>query len=68
MKVILFLVTTAALFTTTGCLFPGHRGEGEDRGRGQYRDHEEYREHSENRVYPGIDVAPERLMATARLA
>jgi hypothetical protein len=58
MKHILLLISVVTLLTTTGCIFPGHRGGGDYGGHDQYRGHGEYREHPEYRDYPesGVDV------------
>jgi hypothetical protein len=42
MKYIILLISVVTLLTTAGCIFPGHRGGGEDRGRGEYREHSEH--------------------------
>jgi hypothetical protein len=69
MKSVFCLICVAALATTVGCIFPGHRDDG-DRRHEEHRDHDEYRERSDYQTYPqpGFDVAPERLEATRGIA
>jgi len=52
MKHILLLISVVALLTTTGCIFPGHRGGGEYNEHGEYYGHTQYSNYSE----PGVDV------------
>jgi hypothetical protein len=56
MKLIFLLVSVAALLTTTGCLFPGHRGGGEYRDHGPYRGHGDYRGDYRSYPEPGVNV------------
>jgi hypothetical protein len=58
MKHILLLISVVTLLTTTGCIFPGHRGGSdyghpeEFRGREDDRGHGEDRQRSEYRSSP----------------
>jgi len=52
MKQILLLISVVTLLTTTGCLFPGHRGGGDYGHHEEYRGHDEGRRGPEYRSYP----------------
>ena len=54
MKHILLLISVITLVTSTGCIFPGHRGGGgEFHDRGEYRGGGDYREQYPE---PGVTV------------
>jgi len=53
-KFLLLSICAVGLLTTTGCIFPGHRG-GDYHGEG-YRGHGERHEHAEYRTYPEPEV------------
>ena len=57
-KYIVLFIGALTLLTTSGCIFPGHRGGGEYRDGGEYRGHGEYRGQPEYRgsPEPGVDI------------
>jgi hypothetical protein len=55
MKHIFRLISVVTLLTSAGCIFPGHRGGGDERGHGEEHGREA-REHSEHHGEPGPAV------------